>query len=133
MGAWGARSFDNDDAMDFVAELESDGSGALQDAINEVADLAPEDYLEAPSASRAVAAAEVVAAMLGSAATDLPSAVVEWVSTAPAPDPSLRASATAALQRVVANSELAELWAESGDDSWKDQQANLLERLSSSV
>ena len=133
MGSWGARSFDNDDATDFVAELRSNGSGALQDAINEVADLAPEDYLEAPSASRAVAAAEVVAAMLGSAAPDLPPEVVEWLSTTPAPDPSLRASATAALKQVVANSELAELWAESGDDSWREQQANLQQRLSASA
>jgi len=133
VGSWGARSFDNDDATDFVAELRSNGSGALQDAINEVADLAPEDYLEAPSASRAVAAAEVVAAMLGSAAPDLPPEVVEWLSTTPAPDPSLRASATAALKQVVANSELAELWAESGDDSWREQQANLQQRLSASA
>jgi hypothetical protein len=133
MGAWGARSFDNDDAMDFVAELESNGSGALQEAIDEAVDLAPEDYLEAPSASRAVAAAEVAAAMLGFPAPDLPPAVVEWLSTAPAPDPLLRASATAALQRVVANSELAELWAESGDDSWREQQADLLQRIAATA
>jgi len=130
MGSWGARAFDNDDAVDFVATLRTNGSGVLLNAINEVADLTSEEYLEAPSASRAVAAAEVVAAMVGSPARDLPSEVVEWVSTAPAPDPSLRASAKAALQRVVADSELAELWAESGDDSWSEQQADLLERVS---
>jgi hypothetical protein len=133
VGASGAGAFDNDDAMDFLAELPSRGTAALQEALTEVVALGPDDYLEAPEASRAVAAAELVAAMLGAAAVDLPQEAAEWLADAQAPDPSLQASAVAALERVVSNSELAELWEDSGDDAWRTQQADLMQRVSRRV
>ena len=38
------------------------------------------DYIEAPDASAALAAAEVVAALLGRPAVELPDAVAAWVA-----------------------------------------------------
>jgi hypothetical protein len=119
--------------MDFLAELPSRGAVAIQEALTEVVALGPDDYLESPEASRAIAATELVAAMLGASAVDLPREAVEWLANAPAPDPDLQASAIAALDRVVGNSELAELWEDSGDDAWRAQQADLMERVSRRV
>lgn len=51
MGAWGVGSFENDDAMDFIAELQAGGISVVRDALQEVAELGTDDYLEAPMAS----------------------------------------------------------------------------------
>ncbi len=62
MGAWGVGSFDNDDAVDWLEGFGADGAATLQQALEAVADLDPQDYLEAPEAVHALAAAEIVAA-----------------------------------------------------------------------
>jgi hypothetical protein len=63
MGAWGFGSFDNDDAADWIFELEeSSGVTALVSAFKAIK---PDRYLEAPECSVALAAAEVVAALRG--------------------------------------------------------------------
>jgi len=49
------------------------------------------------------------------------------------PDNSLRPPAIAALERVVNHSELAELWAETGDDSWTVQRANGRDRVTATI
>ena len=64
MGAWGTDSFANDDAMDWIAEQEANGLAAVASAFAAV-DAAADDYLDASIASSALAAAEVVAALLG--------------------------------------------------------------------
>ncbi len=64
MGAWGTGSFDNDDAADLLTEVTGDGDLSL---VREVFDNVPTstEYVEAPDASQAIAAAEIVAAALG--------------------------------------------------------------------
>jgi len=63
MGAWGIGSFDNDDAVDWAYELgESQGTELLVATLEAIG---PEDHLEAPDCSIALAAAEVVAALSG--------------------------------------------------------------------
>lgn len=65
MGAWGMGAFENDDASDWLAALDGAVPQRLRLTFERVTAIEPELYLEAPAASEAVAAAEVVTAMLG--------------------------------------------------------------------
>ena len=60
MRAWGIRTFDNEDALDWLASLDdaSDDS-VLREALEEVAEAGPADYVESPWGACALAAAEV--------------------------------------------------------------------------
>src|SRR5215468_1909995 len=62
MGAWGHGSFENDDAADWVHEFELQGASAVVSALEYISRFPEEEYLEAPGASVAIAAAEIVAA-----------------------------------------------------------------------
>ena len=76
MGCWGIGTFENDDAADWVWSLEErDGRAVLEHAL-----AAPSDggYFEASKACETLVAAEVVAALLGHPATDLPLEVARW-------------------------------------------------------
>ena len=80
MGAWGTGSFENDDAMDWVADLEgSDDLAIVVETLSRVAD-AGDDYVETPEGAAAVAAAEVVAALLGASGPTVTDEVREWVN-----------------------------------------------------
>lgn len=128
MGAWGAGSFDNDDALDWLDALEERGRLAIEDALRAAAE-AGESYLEAPEASIAVAAAEVAAALHGRPAADLPGEVEAWVKLNPAPGADLRELARAAVRRVRQESELRELWEETDPADWYAALDDLLRRL----
>lgn len=130
MGAWGHKSFENDDAMDWIGELETATDTApIVQAFDEV--LQAEDYLEAPAASVGIAAAEVVAALLGRPAADLPDEVSSWLVGKQPPKPGLVRKAQAVVKRVLEESELQELWAESEDSTkWQQEMEDLLHRLS---
>ena len=130
MGAWGAGSFENDDAMDWVSELEDEGLIAAGAALQEILELA-EEYLEAPACSAALAAAEVVAALRGHPAADLPEDVAAWIAAHPGdPGGELVAVARRAVDAVAADSELAELWNESAyPTAWQSAVMDLQTRL----
>ena len=134
MGAWGSDSFANDDAMDWLAELEAEGLPAAGGAIQAVIELAPE-YLEAPICSAGLAAAEVIAALRGRPSASLPSEVQSWVDAIagePGGDPGdeLVANARRAVELIATNSELRELWAESNEsEQWRHSVADLQARL----
>jgi hypothetical protein len=127
MGAWGTATFDNDDASDWVSELEeTEDDALLRAALDRAgANAASED------ASAALAAAEVIAASKGRPSASLPDEVVAWVRDhGPSVDPGLAQTAIAALDRVAARSELRELWAESESyDEWTADVADLRARL----
>ena len=135
MGAWGAGSFDNDDASDFVAGLESEGVAAITAALEGVTSLDAKDYLEAPEASAAVAAAEVVAAACDGNVTLLPEEARQRVSEhrGSIATPLLLTSARRAVERVLTQSELKDLWQEGGADAqseaWENGVRGLLGRL----
>jgi Domain of unknown function (DUF4259) len=130
MGAWGVGTFENDDAGDWVYQLEeANDLDLVRGTLLAAAD--PEGYLEAPTCSMALAAAEVVAALAGRPAPDLPEEILTWVAahrlTVP---PDLRALSVRALDQVAAGSELKELWAESEDSgAWVDRLQELRSRL----
>ncbi len=129
MGAWGMGSFENDDAADWVAGLDEIAPADLTQILVHAAD--DPAYLEAPQASIAVAASEVVAALHGSAAEGAPAKIGEWAGKhLQAFTPELKDVAIRALDRVRRNSELKDLWMEAdGLNDWIAAMRELQSRL----
>jgi hypothetical protein len=131
-GAWGYRTFENDDALDWLSELEStSGTQLLETTVRQVDTNAR--YVEAPTCAIALAAAEVIAAANGHSAKKLPPEVTIWIKRIrPTVSAALLMEARTAVEmcRGPENSELRELWQESKyEKSWLDDTAGLLERL----
>jgi len=129
-GAWGAGSFENDDALDWVSELIDEADTGLVYITLEEARSQP--YLEAPTASSAVAAAEAVAAMLGHPSPALPPDLETWLQRhKQRPTATQLALARDVMKRVldVKVSELAQLWAKEDATKWRDAIGKLLDRL----
>ena len=134
MPGWGTGSFENEDAQSFLGRLNSLGIDDLRPILARAAD--QEDYLEAPESSIAVAAAEVVAALVAAAKEETsgaaPRQIFDWISKnkAVAP-PDLVDLARRAVERVRTNSELKDLWLEAeGLNEWSAALRELKERLS---
>ncbi|MBX3375863.1 MAG: DUF4259 domain-containing protein [Phycisphaeraceae bacterium] len=133
MGAWGTGSFENDDASDWVYALEDEGVGSIRDALEVITTAQPEDYLEVFDCSVAIAAAEVVAAMMGQPAKDLPEEVTGWLRTKPRVPPDLASLAREAVTRIANESELKDVWDEALPEdaaAWASGVKELLQRLS---
>jgi hypothetical protein len=128
MGAWGTGPFDNDDALDWLIELANSPDFTLGRAALSATTV---EYLEAPEASAALAAAEVVAAALGHPAASLPADATIWLGSNRDQVSQLDAAlALAAVDRVLAEeSELRELWADVDDDAWMEGVQDLHRRL----
>ena len=117
MGEWGTGSFENDEAADWLAELGSRVPDDLTQILVQAADNPV--YLEAPALRIVVAAAEVIAALNGSPAQEVPPEIVKWTTNRQASIPELKAVALWALERVRKNSELKDLWLEAdGLNDW---------------
>lgn len=123
MGTWAVDAFGNDDAADWLRELqEADDLGPVVEAIQAVTSVG-EDELEAPESAVALAAIEVLARLGGStgerdAHTE---AIDKWMErTRAVPTPEILASAEAAIDRILGeDSELRELWEDSDDyEAW---------------
>jgi hypothetical protein len=129
VGAWGTGSFENDDAADWVGKLGTITPDDLTKVLVQAAD--DPAYLEAPAASAAIAAGEVVAALNGSLADGAPAAIADWAKTHPeAFTPELKALAMRTLDRVRKNSELKDLWMEAdGLNDWIGAMRELQARL----
>lgn len=130
MGAWGVGTFENDEASDWVYRLEESGDLELvRETLAAAAD--PSGYLEATSCAEALAAAEVVAALVGRPGPDLPEEVRGWVADHRLRvAPELRSLGVRAVDQVAGESELKELWADSDDgDAWRDRIEELRGRL----
>lgn len=129
MNAQSLTSFGNEDALDFIDEVKEDGQSAVLNAFEVVEFLKPDDYLCAPDARVAIAAAEFVAAVSGKPPAGFPPAAAALASKLSA-DGALRGRASAVVNRVLDYSELKELWLESPKfEGWKAAIAGLLERL----
>ena len=64
MGDWGYGPFDNDDAADWIYEVEaSDGLGSVRTKLTQVLEV--EGELESPDAHEGLAAAEILAIAIG--------------------------------------------------------------------
>lgn len=124
MGAWGVDPFDNDDAPtgppSSTGPTVPQGSKILEAALAEVD---TNQYVEAPEGAVAVAAAQTTAWLLHPEAvgeSPYNESVVGWLRrNAVSVDPALVDAAGRALRRVRSpDSELAALWAETGDHTW---------------
>jgi hypothetical protein len=129
VAAWGNGNFENDDAKDWLAELKTIEPADLAKIFAQAAD--EPGYLESAPASVALAAAEVVAALNGSAAASMPVEVGEWVKRNPkALTVELKNEAMRATERVRRNSELKDLWMEAGGlNEWIEVLKDLQTRL----
>jgi len=129
MGAWGVSPFENDNALDWVWNLEeAEDTSVLSDALDAVA--AAEEIVE--DCEEAIAAAEVVAALLGRAVADLPDEVTEFVKKhgKKKPSPKLVKLAAAVVRRISKASDLKERWDESESaKEWQKTMKDLLKRL----
>ncbi len=127
MGSWGYGSFENDDALDWAGELAAgDGWDPLVQALADVEDGEPAALV----CTRAVAAAELVAAGRGHPTKDLPESVYGWLADAASPTAELAARAVAALERIRSSSELRALFQEAGGlRSWSAEIRRLTTRL----
>lgn len=131
MGTWSYYNFDNDDAADFAEDFrETPNEAALYEALATAAE--EEGYLEADVASEALAAAEIVAAILGRPAQTFPLGLLPAIKhlDSAADSEDLRELAGQAVAAVLKKSALQQLWSESEDyASWQQQQHELLARL----
>jgi Domain of unknown function (DUF4259)/Immunity protein 26 len=126
MGAWGTGSFENDDALDFVVRLEREGATAIRAALEDVTSLDARDYLEAPDASSAIAAGEILAAARDGDVSRLPEAAQDWLDghADGLAGPALPALARRGIERILLQSELKDLWEEGGADGQSEAWLN---------
>jgi uncharacterized protein DUF4259 len=131
MAGWGTGSFENEDAQAWLPQLSSLSVENLQPLLSRAAD--NEDYLEAPEAGVAVAAAEAIAALKGEPAAVTPKQISDWALEAKSDPVSITALtdlAHRAVQRVRTNSELKDLWLEAdGLNEWSANLRDLEKRL----
>ncbi len=134
MGTWSVDAFGNDEAADWAYELEDAlDLRPIHEAIAAVVN-AGDEYLEAPEASIALAAIEVLARLGGkpgehNAYTEVAD---KWIAeTQIKPSIELIDAAQAAITRILADkSELHELWRDSDEyDDWVSSVNNLLARI----
>ena len=132
-GGWDVGPFDNDDALDWVWELsESSDLSVVEEALQSA--ISTSGYLEAPTGSIAVAAAEVVAALKGKPRAQLPDEVTSWVAShqLEVDDHLVKAARQAiVLVKNSESSELAQLWSDSDEllNQWHKDLADLERRL----
>lgn len=121
MGAWGIGNFENDEAMDWIYELEDSKDFAVLERALKAVTRDESGAADIFDASAALAAAEVVAALLGFPPDDLPEEVESWIDGKPEPPNNLVALAQRAVEAVKQKSELRDLWEESESlDEWTE-------------
>jgi len=129
MPGWGAGSFENEDAQNFLGRLGSLGVDDLRPILARAADL---DYVDAPESSVVIVVAEIVATARGNPPQAVPSQIAEWVGKIDgAPSSEMSDLARRAVEKVRTSSELKDLWLEAeGLNEWSAALRNLEERLS---
>lgn len=144
MGAWGVTNFENDTAMDFVETVLVEGRSLVKYAIQKVANMRREDYLECEDCEECLAAMEFVAAATGHPTENLPGEVVDWVKKNDLlreedvtvqkfirSNDDIIGQCLSALYRIRNASELKEMWQETEDfEAWQKVLDDLKTRLS---
>ena len=138
MGAWGTGNFENDNAGDWIWELEkSRDKQLLHETLLRVTEV---EHPHAPECNEALAAADIVLAGLSGDHSQLPGGARKWITARTGlfvrrskQFGSLDAQmAGAAVRQILDNSELSELWKETDDNlPWRQMQEKLLESLQS--
>ena len=127
MGAWGHNAFENDDALDFIAALESKGDANA--AFGEVfKSILSAESPDASLCSSAIAAAEIIAKANGHPSRGVPDAVSQWLNEHGfRPAKSLTTKAMKACRKILQSSELKNLWENA--PSWKKSVGRTVGRL----
>ena len=130
-GAWGTGTIENDDACDWVYELEDKGVAAITDAFDAIKNSV--SYKDALKCCNALAASEVVAAIYGNPAGTLTEEVETWIRDHR--DASVPVERTlGATRQTRESSELRELWVETDDfNAWLASVDDLIARLESAA
>jgi septation ring formation regulator EzrA len=134
MGAWDTDPFGNDTACDWSYSLEeSEDFELIEETLAKIEE-AGDEYIEAPDAEEAIAAADTLARLKGNAyvKNSYTEAVDAWVDEQQLTVPQdLVDLAIHAIDRIQTEpSELLELWDESGDvKAWKKHLSALKDRL----
>ncbi len=133
MGAWDYHPFDNDDAMDWLAELPEGGPEYLRETVATACQAVAEDYFDAYEGAIVVAASALVAAARQPALKPvLPAEAAAWLEGSGfTPDGTLAAQCRKALTRVMGeNSELKDLWEETEYyDQWSTEMEEIRQGL----
>jgi Domain of unknown function (DUF4259) len=134
MGAWAVDAMGNDDACDWVYGLDECNDFTLVEATLNKVLANSTDYLEAPDASEALAAIEVIARLQGNLGerNSYSESMDAWVEkTKLVPEKALVEKAHRVIERILADdSELKELWQESDEfDDWVAAVKNLASRV----
>jgi septation ring formation regulator EzrA len=134
MGAWDTDPFGNDTACDWAYSLEeSEDFDLIEEALSKIEE-AGDEYIEAPDAEEAIAAADTLARLKGKfyVKNSHTEAVDEWVAEQQLTVPQdMIDLALHAIERIQSKpSELRELWEESDDfKAWKKHLDDLKKRL----
>jgi hypothetical protein len=132
MGTWGPGSFANDAALDWLYDFGENDFRLIDRTLAGVAAMIEADELDADEACEVLAAAECVAAAAGFPLDNPPEELAEWLAeNSPMPvKPEYVEMARRAVARVLAKSELRELWLESEEFAgWETAVHNLQARL----
>ena len=133
MGASGVSLFEDDSALDMLAEYEHSGAAVVARALDTANATPVTDDLDRDAGAAARAAAEIVAVALG----DLPDAITQDQlarlnahGTDVRALPDIKSRAKAAVNRIISdNSELHELWMEGDQSAWVAAINDLQRRL----
>ena len=149
MGTWGAGTFENDWALDWLSSLREGRDGSqIRIALTSVVDhggtrRSPPsilerlrgrrhhtDWLTANVSSKALAAAEIVAAWRGHPAANLPDGAMDWLRQHSSSfQPDMVPLARQAIGIIKTNSELKDLWEEGDATKWRNVVEDLERRL----
>lgn len=132
MGAWGPGNFANDAAQDWLYDFGENDFRLIERTLAGVAAMIEADELDAWEAQEVLAAAECVAAAAGFPPDKPPQELAEWLAeNSPMHvKPEYIEMARRAVARVLAQSELREVWLESEEfGRWETAVLNLQSRL----
>ncbi|MFZ1399692.1 MAG: DUF4259 domain-containing protein [Candidatus Promineifilaceae bacterium] len=132
MGSWGPGNFDNDAAQDWLYDFGENDFRLIDRTLAGVAGMVEADELDAWEAQEVLAAAECVAAAAGFPPARPPQELAEWLAeNSPMQvKPEYIEMARKAVARVLAKSELREVWLESEEfGGWETAVLHLQARL----
>jgi hypothetical protein len=113
MGAWGYGNFENDTVLDWIEELlETQDINLLSESIEMVLE---DSYLDADTACIAIGTIEILAALQNRPGKELydNDELEDWIKQHKGLGTNLLEKAQNALEKILAESELKELWEES--------------------
>ncbi|SJZ81813.1 protein of unknown function [Chitinophaga eiseniae] len=130
MGAWGTRNFENDGSQDWIFDvIDSKDGGLVTDTLARI--INNTETLETADCEEGLAAAELVAALMGKPSEDFPEDPLEKLDILNLiATKGLRTQAINAVNKITGTSEMKNYWNEAGQlEAWAAVQASLIKRL----